>query len=149
METLLKDVRYGLRMLRKSPGLTIVAVISLGLGIAANTAIFSVVNAVLLKPLPVAEPGSVVALYTSDYSGPLYGSSSYPDYLAFRDQSEVLSGLVAYTPRPLSFNSGDHSERVFGEIVTGNYFDVLGIKPEQGRTFLPEEDQTPGTHPVV
>src|SRR5918911_953601 len=149
MTDLLQDLRYGLRMLRKSPGVTLVTVLSLALGVGANTAIFSVFNGVLLKPLPVAEPERVVALYTSDYSGPLYGSSSYPDYLDFRARGKVLSDLAGYSPRPLSLNAGGAPERIFGEIVTGNYFDVLGVRAELGRTFLPEEDRTPGTHPVV
>src|SRR5919206_697353 len=148
MTDLLQDIRYGLRMLRKSPGVTIVTVLSLTLGIGANTAIFSIFNGVLLKPLPVAAPERVVALYTSDYSGPLYGSSSYPDYLDFRAKSTVLSDLAGYSPRPMSLNVGGTPERIFGEIVTGNYFDVLGVRAERGRTFLPEEDRTPGTHPV-
>src|SRR5918911_1804705 len=149
MDALLKDIRYGFRMLSKNPAFLLVTVVSLALGIGANTAIFSVINAVLLKPLPVADPGRVVALYTSDYSGPLYGNSSYPDYLDFRAKSTVLSDLAGYSPRPMSLNVGGTPERIFGEIVTGNYFDVLGVRAERGRTFLPEEDRTPGTHPVV
>ncbi len=149
MQTLLQDLRYSLRMLAKNPGFAAVAVLTLALGIGANSAIFSLINALLLRPLPVEKPQELVALYTSDYSGPLYGASSYPDYVDFRDRNDVFSGLVAYSVTPFSLSTGGESERVFGEVVSGNYFSVLGVHPALGRSFLPEEDRTPGAHAVA
>ena len=149
MDNLLQDVRYGLRMLVKNPGLTAVAAISLALGMGANTTIFSLINTAFLRPLPVEKPDELVMIYTSDFSGPAHGSSSYPDYLEIRDKTGVLSGVLASSVQPLSMSSGGQTERVSGEIVSGNYFSLLGVKPVLGRNFLPEEDQVPGAHPVA
>ncbi len=142
METLLKDLRYGIRSLLKQPGFASVAVLSIALGIGVNTTIFSFVNATLFRPLPFPESDQLVRLWDGN-------SASYPDYVAYRDESKVFSSLVAYAQRPLSLNVNGESERIYGEIVTGNYFDVLKVKPAIGRGFLEEEDRTPGTHPVV
>ena len=152
LETIWQDLRYGARGLRRSPGFTIVAAITLALGIGANSAIFSLVNALLLRPLPASAPEELVAVYTSDHSGPLYGSSSYLDYVDFRDRNQLLAGLVAYRPTPfnLSADAADgHSERVFGEVVSGNYFSVLGVVPAPGRGFLPSEDRVAGARAVA
>jgi macrolide transport system ATP-binding/permease protein len=148
METLLQDLRYGARMMLKQPGFTTIAVLTLALGIGANTVVFSIINAVLFRPRPVAEPERLVELYSSDARNP-YGFSSYQDYLSFRDQGEVFSGLAAYRPGRYKLGGEDGVEPVIGEAVSGNYFDVLGVKAFSGRTFLPEEDRTPGSHPVV
>ncbi|HSE34206.1 MAG TPA: ABC transporter permease [Pyrinomonadaceae bacterium] len=142
METLLKDLRYGIRSLLKHPGFASVAVLSIALGIGVNTTIFSFVNAALFRPLPFPESDQLVRLWDGN-------SASYPDYVAYRDDSKVFSGLVAYAQRPMSLNVNGESERIYGEIVTGNYFDVLKVKPAIGRGFLQEEDRTPATHPVV
>ncbi|HTG92573.1 MAG TPA: ABC transporter permease [Pyrinomonadaceae bacterium] len=142
METLLKDLRYGIRSLLKQPAFAFVAVLSIALGIGVNTTIFSFVNATLFRPLPFPESDKLVRLWDGN-------AASYPDYVAYRDDSKVFSSLVAYAQRPLSLNVNGESERIFGEIVTGNYFDVLKVKPAIGRGFLQEEDRTPGTHPVV
>ena len=99
--------------------------------------------------MPVEKPEQLISVYTSDYSSGDFGSSSYPDYLDFRDRNQVLSGLVAFAPRPVSLNTDGTNERSFGEVVSGNYFTVLGIRMAAGRGFLPEEDKTPGAHPVV
>ncbi len=149
MDTLLKDFRYGLRMLLSHRGFTVVAVLSLALGIGVNTTIFSIVNAVLLRPVTYAEPERLVEIYTTDSDGYPYSSSSFPDYRDYRDQNSVFSGVVAHTNTLVSHNLEEGAEQVFGEIVTGNYFDVLGVDIAVGRAFLPEEDKTPGTHPVV
>ncbi|MFN2455442.1 MAG: ABC transporter permease [Pyrinomonadaceae bacterium] len=149
MSGLWQDLRYAVRMMRKSPGFTAVAVLSLALGIGANTAIFSLVNAALLRPLPIAQPKQIVALYTSDASGAYNGNLSYSDYADFRDKNESLSGLAAYMRGTLNLNDNGRLEAINGEIVSGNYFDVLGVSAARGRTFLPEEDATPGTHPVA
>jgi predicted permease len=146
-EEMFQDLRYGVRMLAKNPGFTLAAVLCLALGIGANTAIFGVINAALLRPLPAAtEPDRLVAVSRGDESGtPL----SYPDFVALRERNEVLTGIAAFTPVPLSFGNGDRSEVALGALASGNYFDVLGVRPILGRAFLPEEDRTPGAHPVV
>ena len=153
MQNLLQDLRYGVRLLFRNPLFTIVAVASLGLGISANTTIFSVYNAVFLHTLPVIEPGRLVSVFTTDArnTGLLtnYMQLSLPNYEDFRDQNQVFSGLVAQTFRALSLSAGGEPERVAGAIVTGNYFDVLGVKAAAGRTFLPEEDEVEGRNPVV
>jgi predicted permease len=148
LETLLQDVKFGARTLSKNPGFTLVAVLTLALGIGANTSIFSFVNAVLLRPLPVAEPGRLVYVFGGTRTAP-YNVSSYPDYVDYRDRNEVFSDLIAYSPISLSLNSNDQADVISGLIVTGNYFDALGVPAHLGRTFLPEEDTTPGGHPVA
>ena len=148
IETLMQDLRYGARMLVKNPGFTAIAVLTLALGIGANTVVFSIINAVLFRPRPVAEPERLVELYSSDARNP-YGGAGYQDYLSFRDQGEVFSGLAAYRPKRFMLGGEDGVEPVIGEMVSGNYFEVLGVKAFSGRTFLPEEDRTPGSHPVV
>lgn len=153
MESLLRDIRYGLRTLTKSPGFTVVATIILALGVGATTAMFTMVNGIFLKPIPVPDGGSLVSIYTTDSKNSGFNSGflsvSGPNYEDFRDENEVFTDLAAYSQ--LIFNVGNVAEpvQVLGEIVTGNYFDVLGVKPQLGRFFLPEEDRTPGTHPVV
>jgi putative ABC transport system permease protein len=143
-DEMFQDLRFGLRMLLARPGFTAVAVFCLALGIGANTAIFGLVNAVFFRPLPVAEADRLVNIYRT-YDEPI----SYPDFSVMRDSNDVFSGLVVYTGIQVGFGNGARSEVVSGQLVSGNYFDVLGIKPLLGRSFLPEEDRTPGTHPVV
>ena len=149
VEGVLKDLRYGLRVLLQSPGFSLVAILSLGLGIGVNTTIFSLVNEVLLRPLPVTHPNELVEIYTSGPKEFRYGTSSYPDYLDLRDQSKVFTGLLAYCMMPGNLSFEGKSELIMGEIVSGNYFDVLGVRAAVGRTFLPDEDRTPATHPVA
>jgi predicted permease len=150
METLLKDIRYGLRMLVKNPGFTAVAVVSLALGIGANTAIFSIINSFLLAPLPVAEPGRLVSVFTTDQKNPGPLPVSHYNFLDYRDKTDVWDGLLAFNFAAVNLNRGSgESKQLFAEVVTGNYFDVLGVKPLYGRTFLPDEDRTLGTHPVA
>ncbi len=148
MKSFWQDLRYAVRMLSKSPAFTAIAVLSLALGIGANTSIFSFVNAVLLRPLPVAEPERLVSVFSSRRANP-YDVSSYPDYVDYRDKNEVFSGITAFSSAAVSLNSDDQTEALPGLIVTGNYFDVLGVRAAMGRTFLPEEDRTPGAHPVA
>jgi predicted permease len=150
MTNILRDVRYGARMLWKSPGFTLVAVLSLALGIGANTAIFSLLNTVLLRPLPVERPEQVVEVYGTLHNGVDYTLQSYPNYKEYRDRSkDVFDGVLAYRFAPMSIHHDGRSERVWGYLVSGNYFDVLGIKPVLGRGFTPEEDKTPGASPVA
>jgi predicted permease len=135
-------------MLWKSRGFTAIAVLSLALGIGANTSIFSFVNAVLLRSLPVSEPDRLVYVFSGNRNTP-YNVASYPDYVDFHDKNEVFSALAAYASITLSLNSNDQADTISGQIVTGNYFDALGVHAKLGRTFLPEEDTTPGAHPVA
>ena len=142
-----QDLRYGLRMLVKNPGFTLIAVLTLALGIGANTAIFTLLDKVLIRPLPVEQPHQLIT-FVEDASG-APGIFSYPIYADLRDRNDVLSGVIAYEQRPFSLSDGNATERVVGQIVSGNYFAVLGAPPALGRFFLPEEDRTPGAHPVV
>src|SRR5918912_3582363 len=149
MSTLMQDIRYGFRMLWKSPGFTLIAVLTLALGIGANTAIFSGVSAFILRPLPVGEPSRVVRLFEI-YNDPNdYNGFSYPDYLEYRDQNHSFEGLLGYRMVQAALSESDQNDIIWGELVTGNYFDVLRVRPTLGRAFLPEEDKAPAARPVV
>ena len=148
MDTLLNDLRYGAKMLWKSKGVTFVAVVSLAIGIGANSAIFSIVNSILLRPRPVANPEQLVELYSGPKDHP-YETTSYPSYLDFREHNEVFTGLAAYGIRQFKLGGANEVEQIWGEIVSGNYFDVLGVPAYRGRTFLPEEDAVPNRNPVA
>jgi len=148
MDSLIKDIRYALRGLIKRPGFVAIAVITLALGIGANTAIFSLVNTVLLRSLPVERPGEIVSVAVRG-KGDSMSAFSYPNYKDFRDRNEALSGLLVYRFAPLSLSRGGVNERIWGYEVSGNYFDVLNVKAFHGRTFLPEEDKTKLSHPVI
>jgi predicted permease len=145
-EEMFQDLRFGARMLLKQKGFTAVAVLSLALGIGANTAIFSLADALLWRALPGTHNDRVFTLARGDGSGPTF---SYPDYVDYRDRSRVFAGLATYEAITLAFGNGDRSAVVMGELVTSNFFDVLGVRMAQGRAFLPEEDRAPGAHPVV
>jgi predicted permease len=149
MNTLVQDLRYGLRTLRKSPGFTVVAVLTLALGIGANTAIFSVIN-VWLRPLPVRDPDTLVRLeYLIEHRRDGF---SFPDYTYFRDQTRVFSDLIAFSGESLLMGGQsalEEPERVGGAFVSDNFFPVLGGGALLGRTFTPEENSVPGRHPVV
>jgi predicted permease len=150
---LLQDLRYSLRVLFQNPGFAAVAVLSLALGIGANTAIFSIVDAVLLKWLPVSSPQELVVIARNPVE-PSVGFN-YPDYEYIRDHNQVFSGiLVSGGGRALSMtvpDEGSHgsSELVPGTLVSGNYFQVLGVTPAIGRLFTPEDNKTPGAHPIA
>ena len=148
MDSLIKDIRYAVRGLIKRPGFVAIAVITLALGIGANTAIFSLVNTVLLRSLPVERPGEIVSVAIRGKDDSM-SAFSYPNYKDFRDRNETLSGLLVYRFVPLSLSRGGVNERIWGYEVSGNYFDVLNVKAIQGRTFLPEEDKTKLSHPVI
>jgi predicted permease len=136
--------------MRRSPGFALTAILTLALGIGANTMIYSLVSAVLLRPpAGVREPSRLVAVYTSDYSGPRYGTSSYADYQDFGTAGGALSGLAAYTVRPLALAANGKTSRVWSEEVSTNYFSVLGVSPALGRVFLPSDGGAPGTQPYV
>ena len=143
-----KDIRYAIRSLLKRPGFVAVAVITLALGIGANTAIFSLVNTVLLRSLPVAEPRQIVSVAARGKDDSM-SAFSYPNYRDFRDRNDVLSGLLVYRFVPLSLSRSGVNERIWGFEVSGNYFDVLGVKAIKGRAFTAEEDKTPLSNPVA
>src|SRR5208283_4842895 len=145
-----KDARYAARVLAKSPGFTLVVVLSLALGIGANTAIFSLVNAYFLRPMPVDDPDRLVAVYLTSPRrwGRDIGNFSYPDLSDYRRADPGFSDLMGSSGLPLSMTGGEKPELIWGEIVTGNYFSGLGVHPVLGRGFLPEEDRAPGEHPV-
>ncbi len=149
METLLQDIRFGFRQLMKQPGFAALAIVSMALGIGANTSIFSLVDTALLRPLAVKEPSQLVELYGTLHNGADWSLQSYPNYKEYRDRNTVLSGLFVYRVVVSSLTVNNSSQRVWGYLVSGNYFDVLGVKPMLGRAFLPEEDQTPDSHPVA
>jgi predicted permease len=143
-----QDLRYGARMLIKSPGFTAVAALSLALGIGANTAIFSLVDKVMIRKLPVEEPDRLVTVSVNSGRG-LGTVFTYPDFADYRARNEVFEDLVCYAQRALTLNEGGRAERIQGTIVSGNYFTALRVRPALGRGFLAEEDKTRGTHPVV
>jgi len=147
----LQDLRYGLRQLRKSPGFTLTTVLTLALGIGANTAIFSLFNALVLRPIPAKDPARIVNVYRTVQNGPRYGVFSYPEYVDYRDHNTALSGLAAFTGAHLTLKNerSDTGETVQAQLVSGNYFSVLGVDAVPGRTFVAEEDQTPNSHPLV
>lgn len=156
METLLQDFRYGVRLLVKNPGFTAVAVLTLALGIGANTAIFSLTDQVLLRLLPVERPKELVILRSP---GPNPGhtwsdsdeavSFSYPLYKDLRSNSSVLAGLLARFPLSLNVAGGGQTELAKGELVSGNYFEVLGVQPALGRLLSKEDETAPGANPVT
>jgi len=148
LETLWQDIRFALRMLRKNPGFTAVAVLTLALGIGANTAMFTIVDGTFLKPLPVSDPSHFVSIGTQEAHG-VYDNVSFPDYLDLRAQCSSLSGAVAYERGAKFVNSMDESSLVAMDIVSLNYFDFLGIKPFLGRTFPPEAEGTATLGPTV
>ncbi|MEK6321940.1 MAG: ABC transporter permease [Acidobacteriota bacterium] len=148
MDSFWQDLRYAIRLLTKSPGVTATAVLALALGIGANTAIFSLVNGALLRPLPgVQEPDQLVTLERTQ-NGKVQYSFGYPDYVDYRDNNSSFEGLAAHCGTPLSFESGA-TERLRGDLVSGNYFSVLGVKALLGRLIAPDDDDQPGAHPVA
>jgi predicted permease len=150
--TFLRDLNFALRTLRRTPGFTLVAVLTLALGIGANTAIFTLLNQVLLRLLPVKDPHSLVLLtMRGKHYGSNWGSNaiSYPMYKDFQANNEVFSGMMARFPIYASVAIGNAAERVKAELVSGSYFDVLGVTTAIGRPFTPDDDKTRDGHPLV
>ena len=147
-----QDIQFALRTFRKSPVFTAVAVLSLALGIGANTAIFSLINQLILRLLPVKDPGAVVLLAGK---GRHYGGNngrnalSYPMYQDFRDRNPVFSGMMCRNNQLLTIGISSHTEVVSGELVSGNYFHMLGIGPAIGRVFTAQDDLYAGAHPYA
>ncbi|HYN85043.1 MAG TPA: ABC transporter permease [Pyrinomonadaceae bacterium] len=149
METLLQDLRYGARTLWKRPGFTLVAVVTLALGIGANTAVFSYVNSLFLQPLPVGEPDRLVRLYGTGASGQPFGVFSYANFADLRERAAAAADFAAHQFTSVSFNAGGGAESAAGEVVTGNYFSVMRADAALGRALSPEDDRAEGAHPVV
>jgi predicted permease len=151
-ETIAQDVRYALRMMRKNPGFTIVAILSLAIGIGANTAVFSIADALLLRPLPVPRPGEVITVgSTASIEGFSSVVASYRDYVDIRDRSESFEGLAAFTESIVGLaTERDGLPRLrIGMLVSGNFFSVMRVEPQLGRTFRSDEVQVPGRDAVV
>jgi predicted permease len=142
---ILQDLRYAARMLWRQPAFALAAVLTLALGIGANTAVFSLVNATLLQRLPVADREQLLYVYR----GAVGNVFSYPQYAALRDNNRSFDGLAAWGGITASLNAGDSAELVSGLIVSGNFFDVLGVRAARGRLLSPRDDETPGAHPVA
>jgi putative ABC transport system permease protein len=149
METLLQDIRYGIRMLAKNPGFTAIAVLTLALGIGANTAIFSVVNAELLRPLPFCEPSQLVRVASANARvHTVSGSVSYPDFADWRSQNHVFQNMAAYVDSSFALTGIEQPAHLAAATVSASMFDLLGVSPELGRGFSPEDDE-PHHHVVV
>src|ERR1051326_6546370 len=152
---ILQDVRYALRGLRKSPGFAIIAVLTLALGIGANTAIFTVVNAVFFHPIPVRDPKNLVEIFTVDQRKFLgLGDNnnfpnSWPNAQDIQKRAQSFSGITIYTFSPVSMTVNGQPDQYVAQLTSGNFFDVLGVQAAMGRTFRPEEDKEPGAGPVI
>ena len=149
VETLLKDIRYALRWMRRSPGFSAVAILSLGLGVGVNTAMFSLVDSLLFRPLPVTSPDTLVDVFTTGGDGDEYATSSYQDFLDLKAGNTVFTDMMGYSPMmaPLSLG-GDRSRISLGQVVTANHFTMLGVQPLLGRLLVPSDDD-PGAARVV
>jgi macrolide transport system ATP-binding/permease protein len=148
MNLLTRDLRYAIRMLLKQPGFTLIALVSLAFGIGANTAIFSLVNTALLRPLPISEPEQFISLNNRS-ANRIFATFSYPNYKDLRDRNETFAGLLAYRFAPLSLSYDGMNERLWGYIVSGNYFETLGVKAALGRLLSTNDDRDVGAHPVT
>src|SRR6267154_1517364 len=144
MRFLLQDLRYAVRMLAKNPGFTLIAVLTLALGIGANTVVFSVLNALLLRPLSVQQPNELAFL--ENQNGP---SHSFPNYKDLRDRNRTFVGLIGYRIAPMELETHERADRIWGYLATGNYFDVLGVQPALGRFFKQGDDLNPGDSPYA
>src|SRR6185436_13579607 len=149
MQTLLRDIRYGVRTLAKSPGFSALAVMTLALGIGVNAAMFSLANGFLWKGPAVKEPARLAVIFAKNRADGSFNDFSYADYVDFREARDVFDGVIGYYPMACSLSHGAANERLWGEVVSGNYFEVLGVKPAAGRTFQPEEDRRPNAAPVA
>lgn len=148
MDRLLLDLRLGFRRLRLNPGFSLIAIVTLALGIGANTAIFSALNAMFLRPLPVHNSAELVSL-NETIGGDTFPALSFPNYRDIRDRNTVFSGMSAYRLLPASVGTKQGGQRVWGYLVTGDYFSLLGVAPLRGRILTPDDDKVRGGHPVV
>ena len=155
IENFIRDFRYALRMLARSPGFTAVAVIMIALGIGVNAGIFTILNAAAFRPLPVANSGQLVSIYQTfrgNFSRNVYGAQSlfsYPEYREYRDQNKVFSGLLAYMHSVGATLGGVQPQQLLGTLTTCNYFEVLKARPQLGRGFVDADCAAPGKGAVV
>jgi predicted permease len=147
-DTLLKDIRYAFRWLARSPGFSAVAILSLGLGVGVNTAMFSLVDSLLFRPLPVSSPGTLVDVFTTGGDGDQYATTSYQDFLDLKAQNTVFTDMIGYSPMFAPLSLGDRSRIALGQVVTSNHFTLLGVQPFLGRMLVPSDDD-PGAPRVV
>jgi predicted permease len=147
-ETLLKDIRYALRWMARSPGFSAVAILSLGLGVGVNTAMFSLVDSLLFRPLPVSAPDTLVDIFTTGGDGDEFATSSYQDFLDLKSQNTVFTDMIGYSPMMAPLSLGDRSRIALGQVVTSNHFSMLGVQPFVGRLLVPSDDE-PGSPRVV
>lgn len=148
MESFFRDLKFGIRMLLKNPGFTLVAVLSLSVGIGVNSTVFSFVNAIFFKTINVANGDGLVYVFDGDRGHP-YRNTSYSRFTEFRQQNDVFSGLAAYSAPPMLMTRGDHTEEISSEVVSGDYFSVLGINLERGQGLTTVHDQLSETAPSV
>jgi len=149
MQGLGSDVRSALRQIRGAPGLALSVIACIAIGIGASTAVFGVARAMLMRPPDVRAPERLVRLFVHYDSGLRFGSLSWPDLRDLRERSRSFTDIVGEAPRPFHLSAGGRNERVLGSLVSGSYFEMLGVEMRLGRSFLPEEDRTPGSHPVA
>ncbi len=150
METFIQDLRYAVRQLARTPAFTIVAVLTLAVGIGANTALFTMLEAIFVRPLPgVRTDGRLVWISPYDKRGGHALNMSYPDFVAYRNATDVFASAAAFGRTDFSLSTGGTPVRVRGGVVSGTYFNIIGVRMERGRGFTPDEDRTPGTHPVA
>ena len=146
MPTLLQDLRYAVRQLRKSPGFAITAILTLALGVGANVVVFSVLNALILRPLNVPQSQS---LYIVEHKAHDYFMQSYPDYVDYRDRNSTFSAMASYYPTSAALSTGKSATRNFGYLASGNYFDMLGVQPALGRFFHSSDEHGPDSAPYI
>lgn len=149
METLLQDVKYASRTLRKSPAFTAIAVLCLALGIATNTTLFSAFNAIVLRPLPFADPDRIVAVWDQNPKTNGRASVSYLNYVDWRDQTTSFSDLAGYEQRSFAITEGDEPVRLSGQLISANLFPMLGVQTQIGRLFRPDEDKAGAAGVVI
>src|ERR1700685_3308545 len=147
MSELLQDLRYAIRMLRRTPGFTAIAVLTLALAIGANTALFSIINGVLLNPLPYPHPEQLVTLHESKPNFNT-GSISYPNFLDWQKENHTLSSMAVSRSYSFSLTNLGEAEQIQGQFVTSDFFPILGVKPVMGRSFVRDDDQI-GAAPVA
>jgi predicted permease len=148
MQRFWQDIRYAMRVMRKKPAFAVFAILTLALGIGVNTVVFSIANAILLRPIPATEPDRLIRIYQRTAEGSVQQRFSYPDYKDLSDGTSLLEGIAAVSLAPFRLESGDHSEQILGEAVSGNYFSLLGVQALHGRVISEADDQS-GSRSVV
>jgi putative ABC transport system permease protein len=149
LEQVWSDIRFACRWLRRSPGFAVVAIGSLAIGIGFNTALFTIVDALLFRPLPVERPEQLVDVYTTGSDGDQFATCSYPDFLDYKSRNQVFSDMLAFSPSLDAMRVGDRSRLALGQIVSGNYFQMLGVRATAGRTLTPDDDRPDAARAAV